>query len=400
LWLLFLHQSGLKVKKNMWTILPVSPEIRQKFLISPPSSLWLIQTIYLALAAYILLFLTPDFTMRPISTNIRDNILSLIGQGKSRREIGRAMKVGKSTVHKLRQRRSASVSKPPSGRCSKISEQNKRFCVRAITSGQLDTASDVRKALENQLKVKVSERTVRRILQNAGLGAAGKQNKPKLSSKNIKARLEFAKRHQDWTVEDWKRVIWSDETKINRCGSNGQYWCWIRDGEGLQPRHVNQTVKHGGGSVMIWGCMTAEGPGFMCRIEGIMDQHLYKSILEDELAQTIDWYGFDRTKVIFQQDNDPKHRAKSVQEWLDQQEYGVMDWPPQSPDLNPIEHLWGIIKRRLCQYEHPPCGVLELWERIEAEWRKIDKETCLRLIESMPDRIRAVLKSKGKWTEY
>jgi hypothetical protein len=90
---------------------------------------------------------------------------------------------------------------------------------------------------------------------------------------------------------------------------------------------------------MIWGCMMAQRPGFMCRLTGTIDQYVYKSILEDELARTIEWYNLDPSQVIFQQDNDPKHRARSVQEWLETQEFQVLDWPAQSPDLNPIEHI-------------------------------------------------------------
>ena len=108
----------------------------------------------------------------------------------------------------------------------------------------------------------------------------------------------------------------------------------------------------------------------------------------------------DAERIIFQQDCNSKHTAKSVQDWLDKQPFDILDWPPQSPDLNPIEHLWAMLKQRLNQYDHPPKGMLELWERIEAEWNKIDKEECCRLIESMPDRINAVIKSKGWWTDY
>src|SRR5262249_11213162 len=176
--------------------------------------------------------------------------------------------------------------------------------------------------------------------------------------------------------------------------------CWARDGESRQPRHVKETVKHGGGSVMIWGCMTAERPGFMCKLTGSMDQHVYKAILEDELLNTIDYYDLDAERVIFQHDNDPKHKAKSVQEWLNKQRFGVLEWPPQSPDLNPIEHLWAIVKRRLNEYDSPPKGMLEHWERIESIGDNIDKETCLELVESMPKCIQAVLKAKGRWTDY
>ena len=131
-----------------------------------------------------------------------------------------------------------------------------------------------------------------------------------------------------------------------------------------------------------------------------MDQHLYKSILEDDLLKTIEWYDMEADKVIFQQDNDPKHCARSVQEWLSEQQFEVLDWPPQSPDLYPIEHLWSILKRRLNQYERPPSGMTELWERIEGSWNKVNKDDCLRLIQSIPTRIEAVLKQKGMWTDY
>ena len=151
---------------------------------------------------------------------------------------------------------------------------------------------------------------------------------------------------------------------------------------------------------MIWGCMTVYGVGFMCRVIGTMDQHLYKSILEDELINTIKFYSLDPHQVILQHDNDPKHQAASVRTWLEDQQFDILEWPAQSPDLNPIEHLWAILKRRLNQYDRPPSGMLELWERIEVEWDKIDKDICQNLVRSMPKRIKAVIKAKGMWTSY
>ena len=77
-----------------------------------------------------------------------------------------------------------------------------------------------------------------------------------------------------------------------------------------------------------------------------------------------------------------------------------MKWPAQSPDLNPIEHLWHHINTRLRAYETPPNGVHELWERVEAEWEKIEPRVCQNLIESMPRRVAAVIKAKGGYTKY
>jgi DDE superfamily endonuclease len=78
----------------------------------------------------------------------------------------------------------------------------------------------------------------------------------------------------------------------------------------------------------------------------------------------------------------------------------VLLWPAQSPDLNPIEHLWNHLKRRLAEYEVVPNGILELWERVEKEWNNIGAEVCHNLIESMPRRVAAVLKAKGGYTKY
>lgn len=338
--------------------------------------------------------------MGSLSADKFNNILSLLAQGHSVRKIADEHHISKSKIQEIRTKHLPNVATSLGGRPKKLSAQNKRFCVRAITAGRTKSSVAVRMKLEADLGIKVCNNTIRNALREAGLEAKEKETKPMLSPKNIKARLEFAKRHQNWTKDDWKRVLWSDETKINRFGSDGRSWCWVRDGETQQPHHVKQTVKHGGGSIMIWDCMTSHGPGFMCKINNTMDQHIYKHILQEYLLQTIDWYDLDVEQVIFQHDNDPKHKARSVQEWLGEQEFEVIEWPPQSPDLSPIEHLWATLQRRLGEYEHPPKGMNELWERIETEWNKITMEECVRLVESMPDRIRAVLKAKGRWTKY
>jgi hypothetical protein len=135
-------------------------------------------------------------------------------------------------------------------------------------------------------------------------------------------------------------------------------------------------------------------------VDGGMDSELYCKILDEDLLDTINDYGLDKSEIIFQHDNNPKHTAKKTKKWLEEQELQVLDWPPQSPDLNPIEHLWDHLKRRLAGYERRPTATWQLWERVEAEWNKISEEECMRLIECMPRRIAAVLKAKGGPTKY
>ena len=131
-----------------------------------------------------------------------------------------------------------------------------------------------------------------------------------------------------------------------------------------------------------------------------MDAELYVSILEDELMQSLAFWKKKVKDVVFQQDNDPKHTSKKAKNWLEDHHFKVMVWPAQSPDLNPIEHLWGVLKRKLAGYENPPTSIKELWDRVQVEWEAISVQECQKLIESMPNRIKAVLQAKGGYTKY
>jgi hypothetical protein len=124
--------------------------------------------------------------------------------------------------------------------------------------------------------------------------------------------LDFAIKHKDCTLEDWKKVVWPDETKINRLGSDRRKWVWKKAGKPLSDRLVERTLKFGGGSLMVWGCMLWDGVGYTCKIEGRMDGDLYLRILEEDLQESLRYFEKTPEDVIFQQDNDPKHTCKKA----------------------------------------------------------------------------------------
>ena len=96
----------------------------------------------------------------------------------------------------------------------------------------------------------------------------------------------------------------------------------------------------------------------------------------------------------------PETHLKKAKKFLQDLDMCVLEWLSQSPDLNPIEHLWDVLKRKLAGYPSPPRGIHELWERVKEKWSGISREECLPLIESMPHRIEVVSKAKDRNTKY
>ena len=200
--------------------------------------------------------------------------------------------------------------------------------IRKVTSGKVDTATELQKELQEGLNVKVNPKTIRKTLKRAGMKAITKKKRPLLLRRHLKLRLEFANKYKYWAADDWNRVIFSDETKINRLRSDGRLWVWKKRDTPTTIQHISPTVKFGGGSLMMWGCMASQGIGYACKIDGKMDAELYKNILRDEFLDTIEYYELDHSKVVFQQDNDPKHTSKKAREWFQTNNIRLLDWPP------------------------------------------------------------------------
>ncbi len=146
---------------------------------------------------------------------------------------------------------------------------------------------------------------------------------------------------------------------------------------------------------MVWGAFSADVMGPIVRVNGTMDAQMYKEILENNLLTMEDdlplaW--------IFQHDNDPKHKSKPVTQYLAQKKISVLPWPAQSPDLNPVEHLWEHVSRQL---KNKRCSnATQLIEEITAICSSIPRSVIEKLVESMPRGCAAVIVNKGYATRY
>ncbi len=201
-----------------------------------------------------------------------------------------------------------------------------------------------------------------------------------------KARKQFAEDKQTKDMDYWNHVLWSDETKINLFGSDGVKRVWRQPGEEHKDKSVLPTVKHGGGSVMVWGCMSAAGTGELQFIEGTMNASMYCDILKKSMIPSLH----------FQHDNDPKHTSKTTAALL--KKLKVMDWPSMFPDLNPIENLCGILKQKV--EKRKVSNIHQLRDVIREEWKRTPVATCEALVNSMPKRVKAVLENNGGHTKY
>ncbi|MGH0167546.1 UNVERIFIED_CONTAM: hypothetical protein FKN15_053097 [Acipenser sinensis] len=186
--------------------------------------------------------------------------------------------------------------------------------------------------------VSVHTSTISRSLYKAGLYGRVARKKQLLKKPHLKAHMELAKKHVDDTADMQKKVLWSHETKIELFCLNSKHYVWRKPNTAHHPVNIIPTVKHGGGSIMLWGCFSSAGSGKLVRIEGRMDGAKYRRILKENLFESAKTLKLGR-KFTFQQDNDPKHKAKATLEWLKKKRINVLEWPSQSPDLNPIKFM-------------------------------------------------------------
>lgn len=206
----------------------------------------------------------------------------------------------------------------------------------------------------------------------------------------------WAKDHLNWTQRQWDSVLFSDESTFHVSVGDESGTVMRNKTEAFHADCIKKTVKFPSG-VMIWGCMSSRGVGKLNFIEGMVNAAKYQKILQDSLIPSIRKLHRNR-ELIFQQDGASCHTAKTTMKWFQDRQIEVLDWPSSSPDLNPIETLWGKMKKRL--RNERPSTKQELCEKLKEVWSQITRQDCQNLVNTMTARCQAVIKSKGDVTPY
>lgn len=244
--------------------------------------------------------------------------------------------------------------------------------------------------------VEIGDSTLRRYLRKMGLVSRFAARKPLLTRRHRALRLAFARKYVNKGREFWRKVLFTDETRIAIRNDSSKTRLRRKTDERLH--FVTPTVKHPP-AVMMWGAFAATGVGRIRFLEKneTCNSAWYLKVLDKQVrwsANSLFAGGF-----YLQDDGAPCHRSKTVKEFVRRQHWKTLDWPPQSPDLNPIENLWGLLKKKV--WSHNFNSTTELKARIIAIWNhSFEKELLEKLAYSMSDRLRAVVKARGGPTRY
>lgn len=337
---------------------------------------------------------------KEISVDERKIIMKLFVEGKSLRDIGQTVGRAHSSIQRVISNYTSTgsiISKSRTGRPPLLTKRENKRIIQLVRLNPRITAYQVKLEVEERFSKSVSDDTIRRIIKKAGYHSRVARRKPYISDINRQKRMDFANEFVSKPPEFWNKVIFSDESKFCIFGIKGKKLVWRKKGTALDKNNLVPTVKHGGGGIMVWGCMAANGIGKLTFIDSIMDQMGYIQVLKDNLLQSAQQLGLEQN-FWFQQDNDPKHTAVNVKLWLLYNVKNQLRTPPQSPDLNPIEHLWDLLERRIRKHSITSKNMLK--DKIVEEWEKITAEDTRKLVESMPRRLIDVLNRKGYPTKY
>jgi transposase len=350
----------------------------------------------------------------------RNQIIGMLHSGATVAEAANAYGRTERCIRNLKKKHNitgTTQDRPRSGRPPMLSLHQKKIIYRkARTAPKIEYSALAEVAVlmnpEGTPSKAPSRTTLWRLLKRKGLTNCRCKKRPKLNAKHAQERMKFQKR---WRRFPWGRrtVKFSDECSIQKGSGSNNEWCFRFPWEKWKKEMLTECSTSRKPAQMVWGSVWLDERGRPHRSElVIMDRdsdapkggYSAKSYIE---ALTKGLLPYWRRSQYFMQDNAGIHRSHAVAAFLLRHHIQPIVWPAYSPDLNPIEHLWWVLKKLM--YKHYPqfnnlSKAQEEWdgfcEALRKCWQSIPGKLIKRLILSMPARLAAVRKAHGWQTKY
>ena len=242
--------------------------------------------------------------------------------------------------------------------------------------------------------------TVPNRLHSAGYYARRPIKRPLLTRQHKVARLAWCRERRRWNLANWRKVHWSDESRFLLFKTDGRTRVWRQRNSAYAQRNIMEQVPFGGGSIMVWGCVSHDCKLDLVTVRGNLNAAQYqRDILDRVVVPHFDNHPL-LTRSIFMDDNARPHRARAVVDFLHQEAITTLPWPARSPDLNPIEHVWDFLGTRVRQRVPPVQNLHELEQALHQEWNRLPQRQIQRLVQGMRRRVEAVIQAYGGYTRY
>ncbi|GFV96193.1 transposable element Tcb2 transposase [Trichonephila clavipes] len=214
------------------------------------------------------------------------------------------------------------------------------------------------------------------------------------TSRHRRDRREWATENVNWRRNEWSNVLFSDESRFPVHPDNRRIFIWKDRGSRNNPAFVHESVRFGGGGVLVYGGISIDGRTDLYIIrDGPLTARRYRDeILRPIVVPYAATIGDD---FILMDDNCRPHRPNLVEDFLFEEGIIRKEWPASSPDMNPIEHVWDALGRRVAGRQLPPQTLQELERALLEEWDRIPQLVINSVIDSLPQRCSTLLAVRG-----
>lgn len=328
--------------------------------------------------------------------------IGMLHGATSQSDVARHFRVNRSVIHRAFRRFQETGQYsvlPRSGRPRVTTQTDDRFLVLSARRQRFVTARTLQNDLQAATGLRVSTQTIRNRLHQGGLHARIPAIRIPLDHRQCQARLNWARQHSRWTANQWRHVVFSDESRFCLDFNDGRRRVWRHRAERFADCAIAEHDRYGGASLMVWAGIWTGGRTdlHVFRMGTVNAQRYLDEVIRPLVIPQMRQLG---AEFIFMHDNAPCHRANIVSRELDVNNIMRLPWPARSPDLNPIEQAWDMLGTAIHNISDQPQTLVALENALRAQWMAIPQNDLNRLIASVRRRVQTCIDAAGGHTRY